>query len=113
MKASAVEATRAAPSLFVRLDAFDTQLGRLETRLSGDRVRGRLSESSSPSIAGRAYNAANNWNTTHAPTATQESDFEVAKTEFAAFSSELERLLAIDLAQLEADLLTAGAPSWR
>jgi hypothetical protein len=113
MKAAAVEAPRAEPALFVRLDAFDAKLGRLANRLSGDQVRRRLSESASPSIAGRAFNAANVRNTTHAPTATQQSDLEIAKTEFAAFSSELQSLQATELTQLQIDLLAAGAPSWR
>jgi hypothetical protein len=72
-----------------------------------------LKETSSPSIGGRAYNAANTWRTTHAPTATQQSDFEIAKADFAAFSADLKVFLANDLVRLEADLLAADAPSWR
>jgi len=113
MKAAAVGAPRAAPSLFARLDAFGSELGKLEIRLSGDPVRARLNETSSPSIGRRAYNAANTWHTTHAATATQKSDFEIAKTDFATFSTELETLLANDLVRLEAELSAADAPSWR
>jgi len=113
MKAAAVRAPQASPSLFTRLDAFGAELSKLETRLSSDPVRGRLSESSSPSIGGRAYNSANSWGTTQAPTATQKADFEIAQTDFAVISAELEALLANQLKQLEADLSAAGAPSWR
>ncbi len=113
MKAAAVEAPRAEASLFVRLDVFDAQLSKLETRLSGDPVRGRLNETASPSIGARAYNAGNTRQTTKAPTKTQQTDFEIAKADFAAFSAELEALLAGELVQLEADLSAAGAPSWR
>jgi len=113
MKAASVDAPRAAPSLFARLDSFGAELSKLGTRLSGDQVRGRLNETSSPSIGGRAYSAANTWHTTHAATATQRADLEIAKTDFAAFSADLETLLSDDLARLEADLLAAGAPSWR
>ena len=113
MKAAAINAPAAAPSLFTRLDAFGAELGKLETRLTGDRVRKRLSETSIPSIYGRAYNAANNWDTTRPATATQEADFEIATNEFAIFEDELEALLTGQLAQLEADLKAAGAPSWR
>ena len=49
MKAAAVAAPRAAPSLFTDLDAFEQKLTRLETRLSGDPVRERLYEPRSPS----------------------------------------------------------------
>jgi hypothetical protein len=113
MKAAAEDAPRAAPSLFARLDNFGAELSKLGTRLSGDQVRGRLNETSSPSIGGRAYNAANTWRTTHAATATQRADLEIAKTDFAAFSADLDALLTNDLARLEADLSAAGAPSWR
>ena len=113
MKAAAVSAPRAAPSLFTRLDAFDTQLSQLEVRLSGDPVRDRLNETSVPSISGRAHNAANTWHTTHAATATQKSDLEIASRDFAVFLADLKSLLANDLARLEEDLTAAGAPSWR
>ncbi|MDX2427932.1 MAG: hypothetical protein QNK22_04515 [Xanthomonadales bacterium] len=113
MKAAAVRAPQAAPSLFARLDAFGVDLGKLEIRLSGDSIRGRLNETSAPSISGRAYNAANTQGTTRAATATQKADFEIAKKEFAAFAADLNALLTNQLVQLEADLSAAGAPSWR
>ena len=113
MKAAAVRAPQAAPSLFTRLDTFGVELSKLDTRLSGDKVRGRLNETSDPSIGGRAYNAANTWNTTQAATVTQKADFEIAKREFAAFATNLDALLTNQLVQLEADLKAAGAPSWR
>ena len=46
MQAAAVRAPRAVPSLFSRLDAFGVELTKLKTKLSGDRVRGGLDESS-------------------------------------------------------------------
>jgi hypothetical protein len=113
MKAAAINAPQAPASLFGRLDAFGIELGKLETRLSGNKVRERLNETSVPSIAGRAYNAANTWNMTQAPTSTQKADFEIARTDFAAFAADLEALLTNQLVQLEADLEAAGAPSWR
>ena len=113
MQAAAVSAPQAVPSLFARLDAFGVELKKLETRLSGDQVRGRLDESSLPSIAGRAYNAANNRETTQAATATQKADFEIAEKDFLVFAADLQALLAGQLVQLEADLAAAGAPSWR
>jgi len=113
MKAAAVRAPMAPPSLFARLDAFGVELSKLETRLSGDKVRGRLNETSAPSIGERAYNAANTWDTTQMPTITQKADFEIAETDFAVFNDELKTLLSTQLVQLEADLMAAGAPSWR
>ena len=113
MKAAALEAPDADPSLFTRLDEFGAALDELGARLYGDSVRQGLDEATRPSIAGRAYNAANNWNNTFPATATQETDYEIAREDFAAFNRELRTLLDERLQQLEADLLAAGAPSWR
>ena len=112
MQAAAVAAPRAQASLFTRLDNMGTELSKLSTRLSGDSVRGGLNETSSPSIGGRAYNAANTWHTTQTATATQRSDLEIASKDFAVFQDDLKAALD-GLAQLEAELATAGAPSWR
>jgi hypothetical protein len=76
-------------------------------------VRRGLKESISPSIGGRAYNSANNWNTTRSATATQKSDYEIASREFAIFQKDLQALLSGELIELEAALSAAGAPSWR
>ncbi|HKJ16061.1 MAG TPA: hypothetical protein VJ984_01765 [Xanthomonadales bacterium] len=113
MKAAAVSASGASLSLFTDLDSFEQKLTRLETRLSGDPVRQALYESRSPAISARAANAAMSFSTTHAATATQQSDFEIASKDFAAFKADLESLLTTDLEALEADLTDAGAPSWR
>jgi photosystem II stability/assembly factor-like uncharacterized protein len=113
MKAAAVEAPGADPSLFVRLDAFGVALSDLQTRLSGDPVRRRLDESIAPSIAGRTYYAANNWDTTQQATATQQTNYDIALQEFSEFKRDLDAVLSADLAELEAELSRAGAPSWR
>jgi photosystem II stability/assembly factor-like uncharacterized protein len=112
MKAAAVAAPRAQASLFTRLDSMGAELSKLNSRLDGDKVRARLNETSSPSISGRAYNAANTWHTTQTATATQRSDFEIANEDFATFLDDLNTVLA-DLTRLESDLSAAGAPSWR
>ena len=113
MKAAALEAPAAPPSLFIRLDAFEARLGELESRLGGDPVRTRLSESQSPSIAERAAIAARNWQSTHSPTETQKTNLGIAREDFAAFKADLESLLADDLVRLESELMASGAPSWR
>ncbi len=112
MKAAAVAAPRAEPALFRRLNRFEAELKRLKYQLAGDPVREQLSESTSPSIRGRARYAANTWHTTQAATTMQTSDFKHAQTEFAALSTELDALLSEELVQLKQDLVNAGAPGW-
>lgn len=113
MKAAALRAPGATPQLLVRLDEFGVDLKALETRLSGDRTRSRLNESTSPAIRGRAFNASTGWTTTQLPTATQRTDYEIAERDFRAFEEDLKMLLTGSLVTLESDLEAAGAPSWR
>ena len=113
MKAAVLLAPGADAELIVRLDGFGAALTNLKTQLVGDAVRAGLDEATSPSIAGRAYNAANNWNNTRPATGTQQTDYAIAERDFADFKGELERLLKVDLTEIEAALLEAGAPSWR
>ena len=112
MQAAAIAASDAQASLFPRLDEMGAALSKLSTQLSGDRIRAGLNETSSPSIGGRAYIAANTWHTTQSATATQRSEFEIANTDFALFLDDLNTALN-DLAQLETELSVSGAPSWR
>jgi hypothetical protein len=100
------------PDLHTRLDAAVSNFGNLNMALYGDSVRGGMNESSVPSIAARANNAANSISTTHASTATQHSDLALAKSGFAGFLTDLNAALA-ELRELEAELSEAGAPSWR
>jgi photosystem II stability/assembly factor-like uncharacterized protein len=113
MKAAAVAAPAAEPSLFTSLEAFEQALKRLEARLQGDPVRAKYYESRSPSISSRATNASLSRYNTQSATSTQISDYEIASRDFAAFRAELDSLLSDDLARLEAELTAAGAPSWR
>ena len=111
-EAAAMSAPRAEPGLFQQLDRLGAELTRFKTRLSGDPVRQGLNESTSPSIQGRAYNAASTWRTTQAATSTQRSDFEQARSDFANLSAELDALLSEELERLKQELVNAGAPGW-
>ena len=111
MRAALLETPRADPSLFTRMDELGASLRALQTRLSGDPIRGRLNEPSVPSInarAGRVFGRVTS--TRMPPTATQRTSLEIAQRDFGQLRPELTSLLEGDLAQLEADLEAAGAP---
>ena len=77
----------------------------------GDRIRGRLNESSVPSILGRIGRVAGgHWDTRQAPTTTQRQSLDVAQDGFEQLSTELSALLETELPGLEAELEAAGAP---
>jgi len=111
MRAALVETPRADPALFGRMDAVTEQLAELQLALFGDRARGRLNESSAPSIQGRAGSAAyGHWGTRQLPTATMRTNMEIASAGFGDVLQVLVTLIDEDLVQLEEDLAAAGAP---
>jgi hypothetical protein len=111
MRAALVEAPRADPGLFGRLDAFSAALDDMNLRLNGDPIRGGLNEPSVPTIRGRVGRVVGgHWDTRQTPTATHRRNLEIARTDFAELRSALAGILETDLPQLEADLEAAGAP---
>jgi photosystem II stability/assembly factor-like uncharacterized protein len=113
MRAALVETPRADPRLFTRVDEIEASLDELQTRLTGDPVRGRLNEASEPSIRGRVALVINgHWGTRQMPTETQRASLEIARDGFSNLEGELTALIEEELSRLESDLVAAGAP-WR
>ena len=111
MRAALLETPRADPSLHSRLDDLSERLAALQTRLWGDRTRGRLNETSVPSISGRAGNAIwGHWGTRQMPTATMRQSLEIAGGDFAVFRRDLSALIDAEIPALEEALEAAGAP---
>ena len=90
-------------------DLIPTLAG-LTRRLFGDPARQRLNESDLPSVAGRVYNGMSAWDNRQMPTATQRRDVEIATSELATLTSELDGLVNGEIAKLRAALEAAGAP---
>ena len=83
MRAALKETPRAEPTLYARLDAIESRLGDARLLLMGDRIRGRLNESSVPSILGRVGRVAGgHWDTRQAPTTTQTQSIDIAQDAF-------------------------------
>lgn len=111
MRAALVETPKADPALFGQLDALGRKLEEMNLRLSGDRTRGQLNVSSSPSIRGRVGQVmGGHWGTRQEPTATQRRNIEIAFSAFAELNQELKTLIEVDLVELEGALAAAGAP---
>lgn len=110
MRAALVETPGADPALFARIDTLAAALTSVQTRLTGDPIRGRLNEPSVPSIRGRVGRVTSgHWNTREMPTATQRRNVEIATADFAALLPELTALRS-ELSQFEEALEAAGAP---
>ena len=110
MRAAMMAAPKADPALFRQLDEANTAVAGLTRRLYGDPVRGRLNESTAPSIASRVYSALSSFETRLMPTATQRRDAEIARTDLERLARDYDALVAGPLAKLRAALDAAGAP---
>ena len=111
MRAALVQAPRADPALYARLDALDRAVSDLAMRLSGDPARQRFNESLTPSIAARVRQVVSgHWDTRMPPTATQRRDAEIASAGLTSLLRDLSAFLEGDVARAEQDLEKAGAP---
>ncbi len=111
MRAALLEAPEASATAFQEIDDLGARLHDLRQRMTGDRVRQRLNESTSPSISGRVGRVAgNHWDTWQAPTATQVEGVEIARAAFAEWSAEFTTLMEDGFGRVEELLEQAGAP---
>ncbi len=89
------------------------ELAELRMDLSGDPIRQRLDESTTPSIYQRVgYVTAGHWDTRQNPTASQRESIEIAESEFTVFKVRLDDFLK-KVENFEAELDRIGAPYTR
>jgi hypothetical protein len=99
------------PSLAERARKIEMQLADLLVELSGDRTIRRRSEPTPPSIEERVQRiVGGQWASTSAPTQTNRDAYRYASELFRPVLSNLTRLIEVDLAQLELEMDSAGAP---
>lgn len=111
MRAALLQAPAADPALFGRLDGLNANVAGLSLRLQGDPIRGRLDESSVPTIGNRVGNVVGgHWRTRQTPTATQQRNIEIAASDLGALERELAALIEGELLSVERALEAAGAP---
>ncbi|MFQ5350949.1 MAG: glycosyl hydrolase, partial [Thermoanaerobaculia bacterium] len=108
----ALFATPAAPTeLLARLRAAEREIAELEVELTGDAVRRRLREPTTPSILDRVGSVARgHWDNRGGPTATHRRELEVAAEAFDRLAPRLRELLEAELPAIEVALEEAGAP---
>ena len=104
------ESAQVTPEHFTRLDELEVKLSGLRTRLSGDRARQKMSESTVPSISGRVGQVMyGHWDTRQSPTATMKRNIEIAEGSFEQFKTDLKAYFT-ELSLYESDLEEAGVP---
>ena len=110
MRAALERTPSADPALHGRLDQLAQRLDDLRLALNGDPVRSSLSQSTSPSISGRAGRAASSWGTRQTPTGTMQNNLRMAETDFGTFQDSLVTFLDEQMTAVEQALADAGAP---
>ncbi len=108
---AALAAPGASAELRQRIRGLARDLYAVRERLSGDPVRGALSEPTAPSVMGRLYQISyGSWGTRSGPTTTHRRNLEIAESEYATVSADLRRLLDTEIPAIEQALEAAGAP---
>ena len=110
MRAALERTPTANPALYGRLDHLAQRLDDFRFELNGDPVRSSLSQSTSPSISGRAGQAAASWGTRQMPTGTMRENLRISASDFAGFTEELATFLDVEMHAVEEALAEAGAP---
>ncbi|MEQ8575168.1 MAG: glycosyl hydrolase, partial [Fulvivirga sp.] len=110
IKAALLQTPSAAAELFETFNVLNKELSGLRMTLTGDRIRGGMNESTTPSIMSRVGNTAyGHWSTSQLPTETHKHNIEIAEAEFQKFQETSTKFFN-DLAGYESALEKAGAP---
>jgi hypothetical protein len=91
--------------------ALERRLMELKQRLVGNEQRGRMSDPGPVSISRRLEVAVSgNRQSTYGPTPTHRRSVEIAEEQYAELGRDLERLIEVELPELERELDAAGVP---
>jgi hypothetical protein len=111
LKRAIDETPGADPKLGADVRALDGRLKDIQVALGGDTVMERRYDPVPLSIQDRVSAIVrSHWNTTAAPTATNQRAYDIAADEFTVQLEKLRQLVEVDLKAIEAKLEAAGAP---
>ncbi len=110
IKAALLQTPKATAQHFETFNELNKNLSNLRMTLTGDRIRGGMNESTTPSIMSRVGNVAyGHWSTSQLPTETQKRDIQIAEADFEKFQESAAGFFN-DLSTFESVLEKAGAP---
>ena len=106
-----LDTPQADPSLAATLLALEDRLKDLSEKLTGGSILGRYNEPAPASIMSLVGNVVDGqWSTSAAPTKTQRDSYAAAAAAFAPLLADLRKLVETDLAAVERQMESAGAP---
>lgn len=113
LEAALQQTPKAEVSHFAQINQLKKALANLRMELYGDPARGRLNESTAPSISNRVGQVAyGHWSTRQMPTQTFRENLELAERDFTDFIPKLKNFLQ-DVANFEEVMEESGAPYTR
>lgn len=98
------------PKLLAQVNAVDTALHDVDDAINGDSVLRSHNEPVPASLMDRVNTAVNGLTTSSAPTATHREALALGEQQAGAILTRLRKLIGVDLAAIEKQLNTAGAP---
>jgi len=104
------EAPGATAELYLRVDAFETDIDRVRTDLNGNPAKQDLSEFTEPAVAGRIQAAGGAMGTRIGPTNTERENLRLGVEALTAIETRVRVLREETLAGIEQGLSDAGAP---
>ncbi|MFQ5766847.1 MAG: glycosyl hydrolase, partial [Acidobacteriota bacterium] len=111
IKKALLDTPGAPPRLAVRVREIEEHLRDLQVELSGDSTRTSRHAPTPPSIVDRVQRIiSGHWSSTSAPTRTHLRNYEIAAARFENLLTRFRILVESDLANLEDEMETAGAP---
>jgi len=103
--------TTAPGAIDSELHQLHQSLLELDEKLSGNRSKRQVGESTTPTIAGRlSASYFGTSNSSYGPTPNLKNNIDIAAAEFRTLKTELDRLIATEIPRLEKLLYDAGAP---
>ncbi len=107
----ALTRTHAAPGeLDNQLHRVKQALLAIDENLNGNRSKGQIGETDTPTIADRQGVASSTFGSTYGPTPLHKRSLEIAAAEFQVLKNDLEKIINTDLPKIEDALRAAGAP---
>ena len=97
-------------NLLAEVNRIDLALRDIDDQLNGDPILRKSNEPAPPSLTDRVTTAVNGLTTTAPPTETHRQSMELARTEAATVIERLHKLIDVDLAAVEKQLNSLGAP---
>jgi hypothetical protein len=104
------EAPQADLGMHTRVDAFETALAGLRTRLNGNPAQRAMSEWTEPGVAGRIRAARGVMDTRLPPTDTERESLRIGREALGEIEASVSALRDGELAAIERDLAAAGGP---